>query len=217
MKQKKEGSLLTEGSSDILTMALGTPEHSGRIRGLGLGPTPTTYFKLPRRGIRRQNEMLKSQLEEERKKNEELQNKLKEYEAQGLSQCSEKVGSNTRESVNKINTESPSHVYPEKQEKEEHVEEIKAQEMGGEEKEEKEMDVDEIKVDERCVTIDCKLQLFDTFQDMIKTMNESTTIQIPIQEALFGRNIFCYLDKKNLLDLCSMEWLDVSCIIAYER
>lgn len=98
---------MTEGASDILTLALGTPEHSGRIRGLGLGPTPTTYFKLPRRGVKRENEMLKSQLEEERKRRQELENMLKEFQAQGISQTSEKVASNTKGSANRKYIMSP--------------------------------------------------------------------------------------------------------------
>lgn len=82
-KQKEDGSLVTEGTSDILTLALGTPEHSGRLRGLGLGPTPTTYFKIPKRRNKRRNEMLMSQLEAERKQIKELEKILKEVEAQG--------------------------------------------------------------------------------------------------------------------------------------
>ncbi|CAL5343691.1 unnamed protein product [Camellia sinensis] len=49
-KQKSDGSLKTEGCNDILTMALGTPESSSRVRGVGNSVTPSTYFHLPRRG-----------------------------------------------------------------------------------------------------------------------------------------------------------------------
>ncbi|GMP28940.1 hypothetical protein CsSME_00004273 [Camellia sinensis var. sinensis] len=49
-KQKSDGSLKIEGCTDILTMALGTPESSSRVRGVGNSVTPSTYFHLPRRG-----------------------------------------------------------------------------------------------------------------------------------------------------------------------
>lgn len=39
---------MLEGSDDVLTMALGTPEHSGRVRGVGAGVTPSCYFNLPK-------------------------------------------------------------------------------------------------------------------------------------------------------------------------
>ena len=31
-------------------MALGTPEHSGRVRGVGGSVTPSVYFHIPRHG-----------------------------------------------------------------------------------------------------------------------------------------------------------------------
>ena len=45
-----EGQLEVLGSNDVLTLALGTPEHSGRVRGLPSGVTPTQFFKTPRIG-----------------------------------------------------------------------------------------------------------------------------------------------------------------------
>ncbi|CAL2259824.1 unnamed protein product [Prunus armeniaca] len=36
-KQVSEGTLTVSGSNDVLTMALGTPEHGGRVRGVGAG------------------------------------------------------------------------------------------------------------------------------------------------------------------------------------
>ncbi|XP_062109747.1 uncharacterized protein LOC133821520 [Humulus lupulus] len=48
-KQKvAEGTLVVEGSKDVLTLALGTPEHSGRVRGMPKGVTPTQLFKTPK-------------------------------------------------------------------------------------------------------------------------------------------------------------------------
>ncbi|CAL9008035.1 unnamed protein product [Prunus brigantina] len=46
-KQVLEGSLTVSGSNDILTMALGSPEHSGRVRGVGAYVNPSSYFNEP--------------------------------------------------------------------------------------------------------------------------------------------------------------------------
>ena len=35
VERKKKGSFIQVGSADILTTALGKPEHSGRVRGVG--------------------------------------------------------------------------------------------------------------------------------------------------------------------------------------
>ncbi|XP_062014258.1 uncharacterized protein LOC133730738 [Rosa rugosa] len=43
------GELNVEGTNDVLTLALGTLEHGGRVRGIGGFVTPSTYFHLPKR------------------------------------------------------------------------------------------------------------------------------------------------------------------------
>ncbi|KAM5552517.1 hypothetical protein ABKV19_027060, partial [Rosa sericea] len=48
-KKLASGELSAEGTNDVLTLALGTPEHGGRVRGIGGFVTPTTYFHLPKR------------------------------------------------------------------------------------------------------------------------------------------------------------------------
>ena len=49
----KDGSIQELGQKDILGMALGNPEHSGRVRGVGGMVTPTTYLNLPKTFVRR--------------------------------------------------------------------------------------------------------------------------------------------------------------------
>ncbi|KAF4369721.1 hypothetical protein G4B88_022119 [Cannabis sativa] len=55
-KQVEEGTVLVEGSKDILTLALGTEEHGGRVRGMGRGVTQTQFFKTPRPKRKRVND-----------------------------------------------------------------------------------------------------------------------------------------------------------------
>lgn len=49
MKDKEEGLFSTCGSNDVLSMALGTPEHAGRVRGVGGFVKPNAYFHIPRK------------------------------------------------------------------------------------------------------------------------------------------------------------------------
>lgn len=48
LAKKNKGELAISGSHDVLTMALKTPEHAGRVRGIGGNVNPSTYFHLPR-------------------------------------------------------------------------------------------------------------------------------------------------------------------------
>ncbi|PRQ18900.1 hypothetical protein RchiOBHm_Chr7g0211271 [Rosa chinensis] len=48
MEKKRKGELEISGSSDVLSQALETPKHSGRVRGVGGFVNPSTYFKLPK-------------------------------------------------------------------------------------------------------------------------------------------------------------------------
>ncbi|CAL8168050.1 unnamed protein product [Prunus armeniaca] len=47
-KQVFEGTLTDSGSNNVLTLALGTPKHGGRVRGVGARVSPTQFFNLLR-------------------------------------------------------------------------------------------------------------------------------------------------------------------------
>ena len=65
----KDGSIQESGQKDILGMALGNPEHSGRVRGVGVMVTPTTYFNILKRT--KTSELLQHLLEEQKKLNQQ--------------------------------------------------------------------------------------------------------------------------------------------------
>lgn len=48
-KDVEAGIIEENGPTDILTMALGTPEYPGRVRGVGGFVKPEAYFNLPKR------------------------------------------------------------------------------------------------------------------------------------------------------------------------
>lgn len=47
-KKKKKGEFHPSGTNDVLTAALETPDHSGRVRAVGGFITPKAFFNLPR-------------------------------------------------------------------------------------------------------------------------------------------------------------------------
>ncbi|XP_026385291.1 uncharacterized protein LOC113280890 isoform X3 [Papaver somniferum] len=72
-KQVDNGSLVCDGNIDVLTMALGTPEHSGRVRGGGKFVSQSTFFRKPKRQghkiadkLHEQRKLIESKWQEER-------------------------------------------------------------------------------------------------------------------------------------------------------
>lgn len=61
---KNEGTLKLQGvKQDVLTIALNSQEHPGRVRAVGSHVTPTVYFNVPK-GKALQNELLLAQQQE---------------------------------------------------------------------------------------------------------------------------------------------------------
>ena len=86
---------MTEGSNDVLTMALGTPEHCGRVRGEGKHVTPMAYFKIPKRRTKKYNEELLAQLHESQERVRILEQIVKDKETYQNSPHSENIASNS--------------------------------------------------------------------------------------------------------------------------
>ncbi|XP_052298586.1 uncharacterized protein LOC127898630 isoform X4 [Citrus sinensis] len=65
-KKSEEGVIATGGRNDVLTIALGTPESSGRVRTGGRFATPSLYFGRKKRSFSSNNELQEriTQLEE---------------------------------------------------------------------------------------------------------------------------------------------------------
>ena len=104
--QFKDGNLVAQETSDVLIMALGTAELGGRVRGIGKGVTPTTYFHISRRGSKKHISELESKLHEKEEKCKEKYKELQELKEQliklqsGLaSHPFEKVGSKLKKVI----------------------------------------------------------------------------------------------------------------------
>ncbi|RXI07979.1 hypothetical protein DVH24_014545 [Malus domestica] len=76
-KAIEDGTLRTSGSNDILTIALETPEYSGRVRGVGTGISHKLYFKTPKcKTQSSQQQMMQTHLEQQSLYIEELNKKF---------------------------------------------------------------------------------------------------------------------------------------------
>ncbi|PON33980.1 hypothetical protein PanWU01x14_348180 [Parasponia andersonii] len=74
-QQFQEGNVEIDGSNDILTMALGTPEYSGCVRGIGFHVSHRQYFHQPTPTKKQQSFDLKQWQDEQTRK---MQQMLKE-------------------------------------------------------------------------------------------------------------------------------------------
>lgn len=103
----KDGLIQESGQKDILGMALGNPEHGGRVRGAGGMVTPTTYFNLPKRT--KTSEILQHLLEEQRKMNQQQREDVEERKAL-LDQLRQLQKENTKLKESPKNISSAQHV-----------------------------------------------------------------------------------------------------------
>ncbi|VVA34984.1 PREDICTED: transposon CACTA, partial [Prunus dulcis] len=87
LKEKEEGLITISGYNDVLAMALGTPEHGGRVRGVGGYVKPNAFFNVPRKKrecvskemVKERDVFLqetKKMMEEQQKKHEAVQELL---------------------------------------------------------------------------------------------------------------------------------------------
>ena len=75
---KLKGEFKPSGSSDVLSTALETPEHAGRVRGVGSFVTPSMYFNLPKG---RRNRVTKDELlARDKRREEEFEKRTEEFE-----------------------------------------------------------------------------------------------------------------------------------------
>lgn len=80
LERKANGEFKPSGSEDVLSTALETCEHSGRVRGVGGFVTPSVFFNLPKT---KRSRITKSELlARDRQRDEELQRTKQEFMSQ---------------------------------------------------------------------------------------------------------------------------------------
>lgn len=81
-KKKEKGEIQFSGGEDVLTTALESREHSGRVRAVGGYITPKQYFKLPReKKIRMTKEELMARDRQRDEKTQALQEEIAQLKA----------------------------------------------------------------------------------------------------------------------------------------
>lgn len=79
-EKKEKGEIQFSGGEDVLTTALESREHSGRVRGVGGYITPKQYFNLPReKKVRITKEEL---MVRDRQRDEKIEKKTQALEAE---------------------------------------------------------------------------------------------------------------------------------------
>ncbi|XP_057804832.1 uncharacterized protein LOC131020160 [Salvia miltiorrhiza] len=77
IREKEEGRVDSSScSSDLLSRALEKPEHSGRVRGLGAGVKPKSFFETPRVKKQEIDEKAQTELEEAKKQIKEQDGRI---------------------------------------------------------------------------------------------------------------------------------------------
>ncbi|KAI5339328.1 hypothetical protein L3X38_018600 [Prunus dulcis] len=78
-KQVSVGNLTVSGSNDVLTLALGTLEHGGRVRGVRAGVSPTQFFNFPRQHrVKFADKLKESVMEAVREETKKMEARAKE-------------------------------------------------------------------------------------------------------------------------------------------
>lgn len=73
MKSQSQSAVIdSQDDKDILCLALGSDEHGGRVRGMGKGVTPTTYFSHVRRVSDEKDKLLKDLMRQLDEKDAEI-------------------------------------------------------------------------------------------------------------------------------------------------
>ncbi|PRQ34194.1 putative transposase, Ptta/En/Spm, plant [Rosa chinensis] len=105
-RKERDGELTVNGSTDVLTLALGTPEHRGRVRGIGgYVCNPNGYFHLPKRRKESVNESMRQSMrkileEEKQKLEDELREKICAKEREKIvTEEREKIAAHEREKI----------------------------------------------------------------------------------------------------------------------
>lgn len=75
LEKKRKGEFQPSGSQDVLTTTLETPEHSGRVRGVGSFVTPAMFFDLPKQ---KRTRITKAELLAQDKQRDEEMEKTKQ-------------------------------------------------------------------------------------------------------------------------------------------
>ncbi|KAA0049744.1 transposase [Cucumis melo var. makuwa] len=201
-------------SNDVLTQALGTKEHNGRVRGVGGYVTPTTYFHSVKKTSKDEANILVE--------NEELRRRVSELEAQIRSNLSTPLsahGSCSRPIVLEGIEEKGKRIEVESLDKPKHKEKKGKEVM---KMNEPELDVlkerDLIKMPTEVVcesTSTLPLALKSILRYAEKVMEKDSSITFSLPADLFGVSRKTSVLREDIVDLCNMNEVKTFTLVAY--
>ncbi|TYK24336.1 putative serine/threonine-protein kinase nek2 [Cucumis melo var. makuwa] len=220
-EEMDEISMNTDSSSvnrhclnDVLTQALGTKEHNGRVRGVGGYVTPTTYFHSVKKTSKDEANILVE--------NEELRRRVSELEAQIRSNLSTPLsahGSCSRPIVLEGIEEKGKRIEVESLDKPKHKEKKGKEVM---KMNEPELDVlkerDLIKMPTEVVcesTSTLPLALKSILRYAEKVMEKDSSITFSLPADLFGVSRKTSVLREDIVDLCNMNEVKTFTLVAY--
>ncbi|KAL0556318.1 hypothetical protein IC582_004831 [Cucumis melo] len=203
-------------SNDVLTQALGTKEHNGRVRGVGGYVTPTTYFYSIKKTSKGEANILVE--------NEELRRRVSELEAQIRSNLSTPLsahGSFSRPIVLEGIEEKGKRIEVESLDK------PKQKEKKGKEvmkMNESELDIlkernlikmptEKEVVCESTSTLPLALKSILRYAEKVMEKDSSITFSLPVD--LFGVGQKTSMLREDIIDLCNMNEVKTFTLVAY--
>ncbi|KAA0033046.1 uncharacterized protein E6C27_scaffold269G001530 [Cucumis melo var. makuwa] len=201
-------------SNDVLTQALGTKEHNGRVRGVGGYVTPTTYFHSVKKTSKDEANILVE--------NEELRRRVSELEAQIRSNLSTPLSAHrscSRPIVLEGIEEKGKRIEVESLDKPKHKEKKGKEVM---KMNEPELDVlkerDLIKMPTEVVcesTSTLPLALKSILRYAEKVMEKDSSITFSLPADLFGVSRKTSVLREDIVDLCNMNEVKTFTLLAY--
>ncbi|TYK30271.1 putative serine/threonine-protein kinase nek2 [Cucumis melo var. makuwa] len=189
-------------SNDVLTQALGTKEHNGRLCGVGGYVTPTTYFHSVKKTSKDEANILVE--------NEELRRRVNELEAQIRSNLSIPLsahGSCSRPIVLEGIEEKGKRMEVESLDKPKHKEK-----KGKEERDLIKMPTEKEVVCESTSTLPLALKSILRYAEKVMEKDSSITFSLPAD--LFGISRKTSVLREDIVDLCSMNKVKMFTLVA---
>ncbi|KAL0554376.1 hypothetical protein IC582_008295 [Cucumis melo] len=203
-------------SNDVLTQALGTKEHNGRVHGVGGYVTPTTYFHSVKKTSKYEVNILVE--------NEELRRRVSELEAQIRSNLSTPLsahGSCSRPIVLEGIEEKGKRIEVESLDKPKHKEKKGKEVMKMNEPELdvlKERDLIKMSTEKEVVcesTSTLPLALKSILRYAEKVMEKDSSITFSLPADLFGVSRKTSVLREDIVDLCNMNEVKTFTLVAY--
>ncbi|XP_057804697.1 uncharacterized protein LOC131020066 isoform X3 [Salvia miltiorrhiza] len=220
IRQKEEGEFKTQRSGeDLLTCALESGEHSGRVRAVGSYVTPSMFFK---HGRKRRQHMENEQLVDlmEAKKHIVEQNEMICHLHDRLSKLEAAIAKDKDDEVKGSHDKQPSHLMDEDFEEEEEEEEEEEDEVVLVEK----FDALQNKRVRHQVIKERKVKCYDSLHPSLKVLcihaenslsNEQGTIFISFDEDIFGKPFEGFILCEDIIPFCELEQISGNCIVVY--